>query len=410
MNNNLLTISKRGKQAPASPVRKLVPFGDAAKAKGRHVYHINIGDPDFTAPAPIISALHEIDAHITRIPYSHSRGLAETVEAWRAYYQNIGITLGEEDVLVTSGGSEGLMMIMATVLDPGDELLVFEPLYANYMAFANFVSAKIVPIALAADTGYHLPPREEVIKHISKRTRAITLINPNNPTGTVFTDGEVRMLLDIAVEHNLFIISDETYYGMTFDGMKSSSILHLATEAEKKNCIVIDSVSKKLNVCGARVGVIVSTNREVMDAVLRFAQGRLSVAYIEQKMVTPMLHDCQTYIAQLAKDYEKRRDAFLLTLENMLQQKLHKPNGAFYAMVPLPVDDVDAFAIWLLTDFHDNNETVMIAPGTGFYATPGKGKHEARVAYVLNEKSLIRAAELLCLGVKEYTKTLQHTR
>lgn len=398
-----LSISHRGTNAPSSPVRKLVPLAEAAKAKGIKVYHVNIGDPDFEAPVQILDTLKEITATTKRVPYANSKGLKQTVMAWQKYYSDIGIRLNETDFLVTNGGSEGLLMVAATLLDPGDEFIVFEPFYANYVSYANFVSAKVVPVALDSSNGYHLPSKEEIVKKITPKTKALFFINPNNPTGTVFTKEEIRMLLDIAVEHNLFLVSDETYLGMTFDNTKSLSVLHVAEGKERDNCIIVDSVSKKLNMCGARVGVVVSPNAEVMDAVFRFAQGRLSVPYIEQEMVSPMLSDCLDYVEWLAKQYESRRNAFLSTLEEELSIKIHKPEGAFYAMVQLPVDDIEAFAKWLLTDFQDNNETVMVAPGPGFYATAGKGKNEARVAYVLNEKDLVRAAYLLSLAVKEYT-------
>lgn len=398
-----LSISTRGFNAPPSPVRKLVPFAEQAKAKGIKVYHVNIGDPDFEAPKQILETLKEITSKTKRVPYANSKGLKQAVLAWQKYYSDIRIQLDENDFLVTNGGSEGLLMVAATLLDPGDEFIVFEPFYANYVSYANFVSAKVIPVALDPKNGYHLPSKKEIVKKITPKTRALFFINPNNPSGTVFSKEEIRMLLDIAVQHNLFLVSDETYLGMTFDKTKSYSVLHVATGKEKNHCIVIDSVSKKLNMCGARVGVVVSPNTEVMDAVFRFAQGRLSVPYIEQEMISPMLSNCLDYVAWLAKQYEGRRNAFLSTLEEKLNIKIHKPEGAFYAMVQLPVDDIEDFAKWLLTDFQDNNETVMVAPGPGFYATAGKGKNEARVAYVLNEKDLVRAAELLALAVKKYT-------
>ncbi|MDE2588060.1 MAG: pyridoxal phosphate-dependent aminotransferase [Patescibacteria group bacterium] len=398
-----LSISNRGHNAPPSPVRKLVPFAESAKVRGIKVYHVNIGDPDFEAPKEILNTLKNITQMTKRVPYANSKGLKQTVESWKTYYADIGIVLKENDFLITNGGSEGLLMVAAALLDPGEEFIVFEPFYANYLAYANFVSAKVVPVALDPKNGYHLPSKNEIVKKITSKTKALFFINPNNPSGTVFTKDEIRMLLDVAVEHNLFLVSDETYLGMTFDKTKSYSVLHVAKENEKNHCIVVDSVSKKLNMCGARVGVVVSTNSEVMDSVFRFAQGRLSVPYIEQEMVAPMLSDCLEYVAWLAKQYEARRNAFLATLEKKLGTKIHKPEGAFYAMVQLPVDDIEEFAKWLLTDFQDNNETVMVAPGPGFYATAGKGMNEARVAYVLNEKDLERAAELLALAVKKYT-------
>jgi aspartate aminotransferase len=402
--NKTLDISQRGHSAPASPVRKLVPLADAAKARGIKVYHVNIGDPDFEAPQQILSDLQKIAKTTKRVPYTNSRGLKETIVAWQKYYYDIHITLDEKEILITSGAGEGLIIAFATVLDPGDEYIIFEPFYANYLSYGNLVSAKAVAVSLDNDNGFHLPSKKEIVAKITSKTKAICFINPNNPTGTVFTQDEIAMLLSIAEEYNLFVISDETYHGITFDKTKSYSVLHVATKKQKNHCIVIDSVSKKLNMCGARVGAIISTNTDVIDAAFRFAQGRLSVALIEQYMVSSMLTDCTDYVSWLATEYQGRRDSFIATLEKELQVHIHKPEGAFYAMVQLPVDDVEDFAKWLLTDFSDNHETVMVAPGPGFYATPGKGKNEVRVAYVLNEKDLKRAAQLLSIAVKEYNK------
>jgi aspartate aminotransferase len=403
-----LSISQRGKNAPASPVRKLVPFADLAKQKGIKVYHVNIGDPDFEAPQEIQQSLLHLAKTEKRIPYANSKGLNSTVEAWISYYKHLGISLSADDVLVTTGGSEALTLTSATLFDPGDEYIVFEPYYANYSSFGNLVSATPVPVVLDKNNGYHLPSDAEIVKRISPKTKALFFTNPNNPTGTVFEKEEILRLIRIARKYSLFLVSDEAYHGISFDGAECFSVLHLATQAELENIIVIDSVSKKLNVCGARVGAVISKNKEFMEAVFRFAQGRLSVPYIEQKMVEDLLRDPIAYVKEITAQYKKRRDAFLETLDLALGVTIHKPEGAFYTMVPLPVDDIEKFAKWLLTDFSHNNETVMIAPGAGFYATPGKGSKEARVAYVLNEKDLKRAAELLALGVKEYNQESRH--
>ncbi len=397
-------ISKRAQTAPSSPVRKLVPLAEKTKQKGIKIYHINIGDPDFEAPAQIQKDLKEFAKTQKRIPYTSSKGLKETIVAWKKYYKDIGIDINEEDIVISAGGGEGLIITFATVLDPSDEFIVFEPFYANYASFGNIVSGKMVSVPLDRENGYHMPKDEDIISRITKKTKAICLINPNNPTGTVFTPKEVERVIKLAVKHNLFLISDETYMGMVFDGKECKSVLHLANDKEKQNIIIVDSVSKKLNMCGARVGAIISKNKEVMDAVFRFAQGRLSVPYIEQVIVCNALSDCLPYISWLTKEYQKRRNSFIATLEKKLNLKIPTPEGAFYAMVKLPVDDTEKFAKWLLTDFSDKEETVMVAPGGGFYENPVKGKQEIRVAYVLNEKDLSRAAELLAFAVKEYNK------
>lgn len=402
---SLPIISQRAQEAPSSPIRKLVPFAQAAEKAGKKVYRINIGDPDFEIPGKIRTALVEIASNLKRLPYTNSQGLASTLAAWKSYYQQVGIELNTEDILITTGGSEALILISAILFDPGDEFIVFEPFYTNYHSFSNLVSAKIIPVALDASNGFHLPSDEEIVAHITPKTKAILFTNPNNPTGTVFTEPEVKRLIALAKQQSLFLVSDETYRGICFDGKKMVSVLDVANDEEKQHIIVTDSVSKRLNACGARIGIMVSKNREVIDAALRFAQGRLSVAYLEQAMIAPMLADSMEYLSWLTTQYEKRRDVFIHKLQKELGITIHKPEGAFYTMIPLPVDDAEKFASFLLTDFSDNNETVMVAPGAGFYATFGKGKNEVRVAYVLNEADLERSAELLAKGVKQYNLT-----
>lgn len=402
MNGDTPRIAKRGREAPASPIRRLIPFSDTAKKKGIKVYHLNIGDPDFEVPTTIAKTLQKIAKKFVSLPYSNSKGDKDMIASWVKYYQDIGIKLTQENVVVTSGGSEGLILTAAVIFDPGDEYLVFEPFYANYKGFSNLVSAKITAVPLSKTNGYHLPSDQDIVRSITRKTKAIFFTNPNNPTGTVFSKQEVQRVLDIAKKYNLWIVSDETYFGMTFNGQKSVSMLHLAKGKDKDRVIIVDSLSKKLNVCGARIGAVISTNLEVMDAIYRSAQARLSVATLEQQMVTPMLSNCLPYVKQIAKKYEKRRDVFLSTLEKTLGIKIHWPEGAFYTIIKLPVKNTEEFAKWLLTDFSDKKETVMVAPAGGFYVTPRKGLDEIRVAYVLNEKALKRAAELLGLAVKKY--------
>ncbi len=400
-----ISISNRALSAPPSPVRKLVPFADMAKSKGLTVYHINIGDPDFPMPKEIQQTLQDVTRNLVRIPYANSKGLQSTLAGWKKYYHDVGIELSTDDILITQGGSEALILSAAITMDPGDEFIVFEPFYANYNSFGNLVSARAVPVQLDGENGYHLPSDEEIRKAITPKTKAIFFTNPNNPTGTVFTKEEVRRIVDLALSNNLFLVSDETYRGICFDSVKMVSVMDVASEKEKQQIILTDSVSKRLNACGTRIGVIISKNAEVMDAAFRFAQGRLSVGYIDQEIVAPILHDSLGYLSWLTNQYESRRNAFLTELENQLHISIHKPEGAFYTMLQLPIENAEDFAKWLLTDFSDNNETVMVAPGSGFYATPGKGMREVRVAYVLDEKKLQRAAQLLALGLKAYQKS-----
>lgn len=395
------SISSRGEKAPFSPIRKLTPFADEAKKSGAKVYHLNIGQPDFDLPAPIARALQK-NSSCTYLPYAPSQGMPELLKSWSQYYKSIGLDIAEKEIVVTTGGSEGLIYTFAAICDPGDEVIVFEPFYANYNGFANLVSAKVVPVTLVPETGYHLPSRQEIARKITAKTKAIIVTSPNNPTGTVYTDRELRMLLDIARENDLFIVSDEAYYGISFATSKAKSISHIAGGKEKQRIIMIDSVSKRLNVCGARIGAISSKNEEFMSAISRFAQERLSVATIDQLIVCEALADCSGYIKEIAKSYEARRDALLGTLEKELGIKMNYPEGAFYAMLRLPFKDADNFAKWLLSDFRHENETVMVAPGSGFYATKGLGEDEVRVAYVLKEDDLKKAGKILALAIKKY--------
>ncbi|MCL5675932.1 MAG: pyridoxal phosphate-dependent aminotransferase [Patescibacteria group bacterium] len=399
---NILSTSQRSQSLPSSPIRKLVPFADAAKKRGIKVYYLNIGDPDFATPQPVIRELKKVSADIKTVSYANSQGVGEHLKSWVKYYKDCGISITYDEINVTSGGSEALMFAVSATCDPNDEILVFEPYYANYFTFARLLNVKVVPIALEEKNAFHLVDKKQIEKKITKNTKAILFTNPNNPTGTVFSKKEIRIVLDLAVKHNLFIIADETYRGLCFDDKKSYSVLQVARKEETQRVIICDSLSKRLNICGARIGAIISKNTDVMSAVLKMAQARLSAGLIEQRIATPMLNNCLPYIGWLAKQYEKRRNTFLDTLENKLKLKIHRPEGAFYTMVRLPVKNTDEFAKWLLTDFCDQGETVMVAPGAGFYATPNKGKDEIRVAFVLEEKKLKRAAQLLSLAVKKY--------
>ncbi|MCL4387343.1 MAG: pyridoxal phosphate-dependent aminotransferase [Patescibacteria group bacterium] len=398
-----LKISKRAISAPASPIRKLSAYADEAKKKGIKVYHLNIGQPDLKAPVEICGALSKC-SKIDYLPYEQSQGTKELLSAWRDYLEDDGIKVSPENILITSGGSEGLILACAIVCNPNEEILTFEPFYANYLGFANLVSAKISPVQLDAKNGYHLPKKEKILAKITPKTRAILLNNPNNPTGTVFTKDELKLILKIARKFNLFIISDEAYGGICFDGCKSVSIFALASKEDKERIIIIDSLSKKFNVCGARIGAVVSTNKDVLYALNCFAQQRLSVSTLDQKIVFPALEKSKKYIKEITKEYEIRRNVFLGELESGLKTKIHYPKGAFYTMIKLPVKDADDFAKWLLTDFNVNGETVMVAPGSGFYATKGKGRDEIRVAFVLDKKELKKAARILIKGIEEYSR------
>jgi len=398
-----IKISNRALNAPASPIRKLGVYAEEAKQRGTKVYHLNIGQPDLKIPTEICSSLNKC-SKIDYLPYEQSQGTKELLTAWQDYLKLDGINVEIENMLITSGGSEGLVMASAIVCNPEEEILAFEPFYANYLGFANLVSAKITPIVLNENNNYHLPDEKKITSKITSKTRAILLNNPNNPTGTVFTKNELELILKIAKKYNLFIISDEAYSGICFDGHKSQSIFTLATKEDKERIIIIDSLSKKFNVCGARIGAVISTNKAVLYALNCFAQQRLSVSTLDQKIVFSALGSAKKYISEISKEYQIRRDVFVAELEKGLGTKIHYPEGAFYTMLKLPVKDADQFAKWLLTDFSVGGETVMVAPGSGFYATPGRGKDEIRVAFVLNKEDLKKAVKILIKGIEEYSK------
>ena len=393
-----ISISDRAQTTPASAIRKLVPLADAAKKRGIQVYHVNIGQPDLPTPRAILNEIRKFG--LPTLEYAPSTGILETVMAWQKFYQNKGQMYDLKDIIVTSGGSEGLMFAFFTVADPGEELIVFEPFYTSYAIIAAMGNIVLAPVLTKAETGFHLPSEAVIEKAINSKTRGIVICNPNNPTGTAYTDSEVRMIVELALKHNLFIISDETYQEIVYEGKQ---VLPFASFKQLKDkLIVVDSVSKRFNSCGARVGCVASQNSEVMSAILRLAQSRLSVATVEQLALVPLLTNHKKYVESIKKIYENRRNTVVKGLKKIPGVTLVAPNGAFYIIPKIPIDDSDEFASYLLTDFQDKGETVMVAPATGFYATPNLGKDEIRIAYVLEEKKLQRAMELLGIAIKKY--------
>lgn len=393
-----ISISKRAENTPASAIRKLVPLADEAKKRGVKVYHVNIGQPDLPTPPEILSEIHHFKQ--PTLEYAASTGMAESVAAWQKFYSDKGQKFDVKDIIVTSGGSEGLIFAFLTVADPGEELLVFEPFYTSYAIIAAMGNIVLKPVRTYAKDGFHLPKKEIIEKAITKKTRGIVLCNPNNPTGTAYTDKEVETIAALARKHNLFIISDETYQELVYDGKK---VLPFNTFKQLRNQLIItDSVSKRFNSCGARIGCVVSQNKDVMAAILRLAQGRLSVATVEQLALIPLLTHHKAYIAKIKKIYEGRRNAVVAGLRKIKGVTLVPPEGAFYIIPNLPITDSDKFSAYLLTDFSDKGETLMVAPATGFYATAGLGRDEIRIAYVLDEKKLTRAMELLGIAIERY--------
>jgi aspartate aminotransferase len=398
-----MDVSNRLQLVPASPIRKLVPLAVKAKQEGVKVYHLNIGDPDIPTPGVMIDVLHQWK--INPIGYGQSQGEPAFLEALSFYYHSLGFSfIDAAHIQVTSGGSEAISMAMFAVCDPGDEILTFEPLYTNYNSYAAINSVKLVAVPTTIETGFHLPSKKDIEKYITKRTKAILYCNPNNPTGTVYTKEEIEMLVTLAKKHGLYLMSDEVYREYTYDGRRHISLFSYM-QAIPNQVIVLDSMSKRYSLCGIRLGALVSLNPDLMAGALRIAQGRLSAGLVDQRVAAQLTSVPKTYLADVYDEYKSRRDVLYEGLKKIPGVRIPKPEGAFYAIVGLPVTDSEHFCRWLLTDFRDQNETIMLAPAAGFYATPGRGKNEVRIAYVLNTKDLKRCIELLAMALTVYNNT-----
>jgi aspartate aminotransferase len=383
---------------PASPIRRLAPFAVAARKAGKRVYGLNIGQPDIPSPPEILDRLREFpDANVA---YGPSEGLPEFIESVRSYYSDCGLEVGTDEIFVTTGGSEALLFVMAAIADDGDEVVVFEPFYTNYSGFAGLVGVRTVPVTTHGDDGYHLPPREEIERRITDRTRAIMLCSPNNPTGTVYTDDELEMVAAICRERGLFLVADEVYREFTYDGLRHRSVLSL--DGLDDLAILTDSLSKRVSLCGARVGWIVTRNHDLLGAVLKFGQARLCPPTLGQYVGTGLSAVPAAYTEGVIAEYERRRNLVVRELSGMPGVSVRRPEGAFYLCPRIPVDDAQAFAEFLLRDFEVDRETVMVAPADGFYASPGLGKQEIRIAYVLNEEALARAMRIVGEGLEAY--------
>ncbi len=390
--------SRRAGNVPPSPIRKLMPFANASQKAGRKIYKINIGQPDIETPESFWNAVHKYPSKI--LAYGDARGLPEYTAELIKYYASAGIDTAAEEMIVTTGGSESIVFAMMVVADPGDEIIAFEPFYPNYNGYAAMADVKIVPVTTRPEDGYHLPPLAEIEAKITPKTKAILICSPNNPTGTVLTKAEMETIAKIAEKHDLFVISDEVYREFIYEGTHTS-VLHIP--AMKDRAILLDSISKRFSACGARLGCLICKNKTVIDAVWRLAQARLCPPTLEQIGATAVLKELNAgYFADMSEEYRRRRDAAFEEVSKIEGAFCMKPSGAFYMMVTLPIDDVEVFAKWMLTDFESNGETTMVAPGPGFYATKGKGANEARLAYVLREKDLRRAIQILGEGVKAY--------
>lgn len=394
-----MKISKQVQKCELSPMRKFHPYALAAEAKGRKIYHLNIGQPDIATPPVYFETIRAFAQPV--LEYAASPGIPSLVDAVKSYYNNIGASYNEEDILITAGGSEALNILMMCILDPGSEVLIPEPFYPNYNTFITAAGGRIHPIPTSPEDGYHYADRAKIEAEINENTRAILITNPSNPTGVVLTAEERRLLLDIAKEHDLYLISDEVYREFVYQEEGLLATMG-AFEDSADNVVLIDSVSKRFSACGARVGCLVSKNKTLMAEAMKFCQARLSVATLDQIAAASLYTVEKEYFAQVREEYKHRRDTVMRKLHEIPGIVCEEPVGAFYLMAALPVDDADKFQTWLLTDFEDNGETVMFSPGASFYATPGKGVNEIRIAYILKQEDLDRAIDLLAKGILAY--------
>ncbi len=381
-------------------MRKFHPYAVAAKEAGKKIYHLNIGQPDIETPPQYFEAVRNFQLPV--LAYAESPGMPVLIKAIQKYYGNLGMHFEEGDILITTGGSEALQIVFNCILDDGDEVIIPEPFYPNYNTMVSTCGAVIHPVCTSPEDGYHYADRAKIEAAINERTRAIVCTNPGNPTGNVLTPEEMRMMVDIAKEHDLFIIGDEAYREFVYAGEPLQSLGEFEDAAE--NVVVIDTVSKRFSACGARIGCIISRNRELMGEAIKYCQARLSVATLDQVASAALYDVGPEYFAAVREEYKRRRDTVVAKLKDIPGVICECPRGAFYIMAALPVDSADEFQKWLLTDFDDNGDTVMFAPGESFYATPGMGVNEIRIAYVLKQKDLERAMDLLALGIEAYNK------
>ena len=392
-------ISQRGQHMPPSPIRKLVPYAEAAKKKGIKVYHLNIGQPDIETPKLILDAVRHSDFKV--LEYSHSAGNESYRKKLVEYYHRIGVEVNHHQIIVTTGGSEAILFGFMTCLDPGDEVIIPEPFYANYNGFAVAAGVTVMPITSHIENGFALPPIEDFEKAITAKTKAIVICNPNNPTGYLYSDGEMQTLKEIVIKHNLYLFSDEAYreFCYTEEGT-STSAMQLAGAEE--NVLLMDTISKRYSACGARLGALVTKNQQVLDAAMKFAQARLSPPSFAQIAAEAAVDLPPDYFDAPRAEYQLRRDTIVKRLNAMPGVFCPNPGGAFYAMASLPIDDSDTFCQWLLESFSYEKQTVMLAPATGFYGTPGLGKNEVRLAYVLNAEAINHAMDCLQQALLDY--------
>ena len=391
-------LSLRGEKMPASPIRKLVPYADVAKSKGISIFHLNIGQPDIETPDVALKAVKNIDMQV--LDYSHSAGLESYRKGLAEYYNQFTSGITASNIIVTTGGSEALLFGFSTCLNPGDEVIIPEPFYANYNGFAELAGVKIVPINSSIENGFALPPIDEFISKISPKTKAILICNPGNPTGYLYSKEELEQLRDIVKKHDLFLFADEVYREFCYDGNEHFSVLNL--EGIDDHVVLVDSVSKRYSMCGVRIGALVSKNTQLMETAMKFAQARLSPPLLGQIASEAALKTPGAYFEKVKKEYTERRDILVDGLNSIEGVFCPKPGGAFYVVAKLPVEDSDHFCRWMLEDFSHEGATVMMAPASGFYSKEGLGKNEVRMAYVLQKEKLEKAVECLREALKVY--------
>lgn len=393
-----MKLSQRAAEAPASPIRRLIPYAEEAAKRGKKIYYLNIGQPDIPTPPVYFEYAERYKPSV--VAYTHSAGLLELREAFTRYYNKFGIIVNPSQIIVTNGGSEAVIFAMSVVADPGDEIIVLEPFYANYAGFAHQLGIKLVPVRTYPEDGYSVPRKEKFLEVIGPKTKAVIFSNPCNPTGSVYDEDQLRTILDVAIEKDLFIISDEVYREFVFNGYKAISMLTFE-EAEDR-IILVDSVSKRYSACGARIGTFVTKNKELYAAALKFAQARLCPSMTSQYATIGLLTLDENYTEQMRLEYQARRDVVYEELSKIEGAVFRKPHGAFYIAAKLPVDNTENFVKFMLKDFEVDGKTTMVAPLDGFYITPGAGVDEMRIAYVLDCDKLRDAVKILALGIRAY--------
>ncbi len=391
-------ISRKGDLMPESPIRKLVPFAEGAKSRGMKVHHLNIGQPDIATPKVAMDAIRNFDQNV--VAYSHSAGILSYREKLVTYYKSVNIDVTPDDMIVGAGASEAILFTLQSIMDEGDEIIIPEPFYANYNGFAVNAGVKVVPISSSIESGFALPPMEEFEKAITPKTKAIMLCNPNNPTGYLYSKEELLLVKEMVLKHDLFLISDEVYREFTYDNHEHFSVMNL--DGLDQHVILIDSVSKRYSACGFRIGLMISKNKEVMSTAMKFAQARLSPPTFGQVAAEAAIDTPKEYFTEVLAEYKSRRDVVVERINKMEGAFCPNPKGAFYVVAKLPIDNADKFCKWLLEDFNYKNETVMLAPATGFYATKGLGMDEVRISYVLNVNELNASMDCLQEAIKVY--------